>query len=101
MPLIPPELQTVLTPLLLSADWVLAAANDSHSTRMSCSWENHFIHIYLPHIKLQHNPWLICLSAHKASCIFTAYAVFLALSHTLHYKTIMSTTILLFTKIVS
>ena len=61
---------------------------------MAKSRENHFVSKFLSHIKMQDNPWLLNLSAHEASRIFAAYAVYLALlGHTLCYKTIMSATI--------
>ena len=60
---------------------------------MAKSHKNHFVSTFLSHIKMQDNPWLLDLSAHEASRIFAAYAIYLALGHTLHYKTIMSATI--------
>jgi hypothetical protein len=72
---------------------VLAAADDSRSARTSRSRQQHFTHTFLPYVKLHHDPWLLSLSAHEAGRVFAAYAVFLALGHTLRCKTIMSSTI--------
>ena len=55
--------------------------------------QQHFTHTFLPYVKLHHDPWLLSLSAYEAGCVFAAYAIFLALGHTLCCKTIMSSTI--------